>query len=63
MELSSLELDNNKIHASYAETRGNRGNKASKKQTGHFAINYTLTNEAWIPDDSITLDSHLMNYN
>jgi len=63
MELSSLDLDNNKIHASYVEMKGNGEHKVWEKKTGHFAINYTLTNKAWIPDDSITLDSHVMNYN
>lgn len=62
MELSAFGLDNNKIHASYVEIKGNRGKKVWQKQTGHFDINYTLTNGAWIPDDSTTLDAHLMNF-
>lgn len=60
--LSSLSVENKKIHASYIEWKGFRGRRAYEKKTGHFDITYTLTNEAWIPDDSTNLDSHIVNY-
>jgi hypothetical protein len=62
MTLSSVSVENKKIHASYVEWKGNRGRHPYEKKTGHFDITYTLINKAWIPDDSTTLDSHILNY-
>lgn len=60
--LSSLNVENKKIHASYTAWKGFRGRRAYEKKTGHFDITYTLTNAAWVPDDSTKLDSHIINY-
>ncbi|WP_343671729.1 hypothetical protein [Chitinophaga sp.] len=54
IELSSLQLDNNKIHASYVKLEGNKKDQVP----GYFEINYTLTNGAWIPDNNISLYSN-----
>lgn len=62
MTLSSINVENKKIHASYVQWKGIRGKKAFETETSHFDITYTLTNNAWIPDDSTTLDSIIMTY-